>query len=123
MNNKAVERDVRLCLRAIHINGTFQNHAENTDNYLYETGKRLRYSQGSSRRNSLKIEGVKEGKAGNETRNQYREKVSGILKSKLEIKNVKIERAQRIPKRKKVITKTNPVPSFSNCIPMRLKEA
>lgn len=71
----------------------------------------------------MKIEGVKEGKAGNETRNQCREKVSGILKFKLEIKNVKNERAQRIPKRKKVITKTNPVPSFSNCIPMRLKEA
>ena len=41
MNNKAIERDVRLCLRAIHINGTFQNHAENTDNYLYEIGEKV----------------------------------------------------------------------------------
>ena len=58
----------------------------------------------------MKIEGFKEGKAGSETWNQCKEKVSGILKSKLKIKNVKIERAQRIPKGKKVIAKANSVP-------------
>ena len=39
MNNKTVERDVRLCLRAIHINGTFQNHAENRQLFIRNRGK------------------------------------------------------------------------------------
>ena len=88
---KAIDRDVS------HINGTFRNHAKNTDDQLYEIEEKLRYLEDSSRRNNLRIEGIEEEDADNETWDQCKEKVSSILKSKLKINNIKIERAHRIP--------------------------
>ena len=49
----------------------------------------------------MRIEDVEKEEADNETWNQCKEKVSSILKSKLKINNVKIERTHRIPRRKR----------------------
>ena len=92
---KAIVRDVS------HMNGTFRNHAKNTENHLYEIEEKLHYLEDSSRRDNLRIEGVEEEEAENETWNQSKEKVSSILKPKLEINNVKIERVHRIPRIKR----------------------
>ena len=92
---KAIHREVS------HMNGTFGNHAKNTDNHLCEIEEKLRYLEDSFRRNNLRTEGVEEEEVNNETWNQCKEKVSTILKSKLKINNVKLERDHRIPGRKR----------------------
>ena len=56
----------------------------------------------------MRIEGVEEEKADNETWDQCKEKVSSISKSKLKINNVKIERAHRISRRKRSHNKSKP---------------
>ena len=49
---KAIHREVS------HMNGTFGNHAKNTDTHLYEIEEKLRYLEDSFRRNNLRTEGV-----------------------------------------------------------------
>ena len=56
----------------------------------------------------MRIEGVEEKEAENKTWDQCKEKVSSILKSKLKINNVKIERAHGIPRRKRSHNKNKP---------------
>ena len=56
----------------------------------------------------MRIESVEEEEAENQTWDQCKEKVSSILKSKLKINNVKIERANRIPRRKRSHNKNKP---------------
>ena len=56
----------------------------------------------------MRIESVEEVEADNETWDQCKEKVSSILKSKLKINNVKIERAHRIPTKKRSPNKSEP---------------
>ena len=80
---------------------------QKTDNHLYEIQEKLRYFEDSSRINNLRIEGVEE-EADNETWDHCKEKVRSILKSKLKISNVKIERAHRIPRRKRRHNKDKP---------------
>ena len=63
-----------------------------TDDQLYEIEEKIRYLEDSSRRNILRIEESNLG--------SMRGEISSILKSKLKINNVKIERACRIPRRK-----------------------
>ena len=57
-NFKAIDRDVS------HISGTFQNHAKNTDDRLFEIEERI-LLEDSSWRNNLGIDGVEED--GNES--------------------------------------------------------
>ena len=58
---KAIDRNVS------HINGTFQNHANITDNRLYEIEEKLCYLEGSSRKSNLITEGVEEEEIDKET--------------------------------------------------------
>ena len=62
--------------------------------------KRLRYIQDSSRRNNFRIEDIEEEEeaADDENWDQCKEKVSSVLKSRL---NVKLERAHGMPRRKR----------------------
>ena len=53
----------------------------------------------------MRIKSVEEEEADNETWDQCKEKVSSILKSKLKLNNVKIERAHRKPRRKRTHNK------------------
>ena len=99
---KAIDRDVS------HINRTLRSHAKNTDDHLYEMEEKLRYLEHSSRRNNFSIDGVDKEEAEKETWDQCKEKVSSMLKSKLKINNVKIERAHRIPRRKRSHNKDKP---------------
>ena len=99
---KAIHREVS------HMNGTFGNHAKNTDNHLYEIEEKLRYLEDSFRRNNLRTEGVEEEEVNNETWDQCKEQVSTILKSKLKINNVKLERDHIIPGRKRSHNKDKP---------------
>ena len=99
---KAIHREVS------HMSGTFGNHAKNTDNHLYEIEEKLRYLEDSFRRNNLRTKGVEEEEVNNETWDQCKEKVSTILKSKLKINNVKLERDHRIPGRKRSHNKGKP---------------
>ena len=89
------------------MNGTFGNHVKSTDDQ-YKREEKLPYLEESSRRNNLRIEGVEEEEADNKTWDQCKKKVSGILRSKLKINNVKIERAYRIPRRKRSHDKNKP---------------
>ena len=100
---KAIDKDVS------HINGNFRKHAKNTEDHLYEIEDKLRYSEDSSRRNNLRIEGVeKEEEANSETWIQCKEKLSIILKARLKINNVKIQQAHRIPRTKRSHDKNKP---------------
>ena len=80
---------------------------QKTHDHLYEIEEKLRYSEDSSRRNNLRIEGVEE-EEDNETWNQYKENISIILKSKPKINNVNVERVHRIPRRKRNHNKDTP---------------
>ena len=53
-NFKAIDRYLS------HVNGTFRNHAKNTDDHSYEIEEKLCYLEDSSRKNKLRIEGVEE---------------------------------------------------------------
>ena len=83
---------------------------KNEDDHLFKIEEKLRYLKDSSRRNNWRIKGVEEEEeeTGNETWNQWKEKVSNILKSKLKINKVKIEQAHRIPGRKRSHNKDKP---------------
>ena len=94
-NLKAIDRDVS------HINGTFWIHAKNTKTYFYKIEEQLRWLEYSSQRNNLTIEGVREEEASNETWDQWRKKISVMLKFNLEVNNVKTEWAHRVPGEKK----------------------
>ena len=56
----------------------------------------------------MRIEGFEEEEVDNETWDQCKEKIRSILKSKLKIYNVKIERSHRIPRRKRSRNKNKP---------------
>ena len=78
--------------------------------FLYKIEKKLRYLEYSSQRFKLRMEGVEEEEeegeeADNETWDQCQEKVSSTLKCRLEINNVKVERAHIIPRRKRIHNK------------------
>ena len=61
----------------------------------------------------MRIEGVvEEEEADNETLDQYKEKVSNILKFKLKRSNVKLERAHRIPRKERSHNKDKPRTMF-----------
>ena len=56
----------------------------------------------------MRIEGVEDEEADSEIWDQCEEKVSSMLKSKLNINNLKIERAHKTPRRKKKHNKGKP---------------
>ena len=81
------------------ININFRNQAKNTDDHLYKIKEKLRY---------LRIENVEEKEAEDENWDQCKDKISSILKSKLKINNVRIERAHSILRRKRNHSKDEP---------------
>ena len=71
-----------------------QNHKETLD----ELNEKLRVMEDRSRRTNLRIDGVKEMEK--ESWSDCEKKVKDILKNKLNLENVEIERAHRMGKRK-----------------------
>ena len=61
-----------------------------------------------------RIEGIEE-EAYDKNWDQCKEKVSIILKSKLKINNVKIDRTHRIPRRKRIHNKDKPRSMLTVC--------
>ena len=92
------------------INPNLRNHVKYTENHLQQLEEKFRYLEDSSQRNNLRSKGVEHKEGDDEIWDQRKEKVNSILKSKHKINNVKIERAQIIPRRKEAIAKAHLVP-------------